>query len=135
VTTVRLHTDTPLSQPPSLQVGWHPDTFVFLAEGPAPYRLLAGSYAARRADYPVDAAMVRMRATHSDDWQPPAATLGEPVEAAGIAALTAPKVPYDWTRPLLWVVLIAGAAMVAGMAFSLLRRGSKDDGSNGGPAS
>ncbi|WP_266160166.1 DUF3999 family protein [Dyella silvatica] len=128
-TTLRLHTDTPLSQSPSLQVGWHPDTFVFLAEGPAPYRLLAGSYAARRADYPVDAVLQRLRATQSDDWQPPAASLGEPVDAAGIAALNAPKVPYDWTRPLLWVVLVAGAAMVAAMAFSLLRRGSKGDGS------
>ncbi|MFC5741140.1 DUF3999 family protein [Dyella tabacisoli] len=125
VAMLRLHTDTPLSQPPSLQVGWHPDTFVFLAEGPAPYRLLAGSYAARRGDYAVDVAIDRLRATQSDDWQPPAATLGEPVEAGGIAALTAPKVPFNWTRPLLWLVLVAAAAMVAAMAFSLLRRGSK----------
>ncbi|WP_158884464.1 DUF3999 family protein [Rhodanobacter sp. L36] len=125
---LRLHTDTPLAQAPALAVGWHPDTLVFLAEGAGPYSLLVGSYAARRGDYPVDAALEKMRpADAGGDWQPPQAMLGERSDAGGAAALLAPKVPYDWTKPLLWIVLVGGALLVAGMALSLLRQSKRDD--------
>ena len=123
---LRLHTDTPLSQPPSLRVAWRPDVFVFLAEGDAPYSLLAGSYAARRGDYPVEAALERLRPAGAD-WQPPLAMLGAVSDAAGASALMAPKTPYDWTRSLLWLVLIGGALLVAGMAWSLLRQARRGD--------
>lgn len=125
---LRLHTDTPLSQPPTLQVAWRPDVFVFLAEGSGPYSLLAGSYAARRSNYPLSTAMEHIRPVDAgSQWQPPLATLGNPVDAAGPGALLAPKPPFDWTRPLLWLVLIGGALVVAGMAWSLLRPSSGDD--------
>lgn len=124
---LRLHTDTPLPQAPALAVAWLPDEFVFLAEGGGPYRLLAGSYAARRADYPVAVALDSLRATHPDGWQPPLAALGARSDAGGPLALAAPKVPYDWTKPLLWVVLVAGALAVGGMALSLLRQSKRDD--------
>lgn len=121
---LRLHTDTPLSRPPSLRVAWQPDVFVFLAEGDGPYSLLAGSYVARRGDYPVDAALerIRPRGAAGTPWQPPLAMLGGVSDAAGASALLAPKTPYDWSRPLLWLVLIGGALLVAGMAWSLLRQ-------------
>jgi hypothetical protein len=126
---LRLHTGTPLAQAPTLAVGWHPDVFVFLAEGAAPYSLLAGSYAARRGDYPVDAALEKMRSADvGNDWQPPRAALGDRSDAGGAAALLAPKVPHDWSRPLLWIVLIGGALLVAWMALSLLRQSKRDDG-------
>jgi len=125
---LRLHTDTPLSQPPSLQVAWQPDVFVFLAEGSGPYSLLAGSYAARRSDYPLATALERIRpADAGAHWQPPLATLGAASDAAGPAALLAPKPPFDWTHPLLWLVLIGGALAVAGMAWSLLRQPRRED--------
>ncbi|WP_266167848.1 DUF3999 family protein [Dyella subtropica] len=124
---LRLHTDTPLPQAPALAVAWLPDEFVFLAEGGGPYRLLAGSYAARRADYPVTAALDSMRATQPEGWQPPLAALGERSDAGGPQALAAPKVPYDWTKPLLWLVLVAGALAVGGMALSLLRQSKRED--------
>lgn len=125
---LRLHTDTPLAQPPTLLLAWHPDTFVFLAEGAGPYSLLAGSYAARRGEYPVDAALAKMRPTDADaNWQPPIARLGVRSDAGGPAALLAPKVPYDWTKPLLWIVLIGGALLVAWMALSLLRQSKRDN--------
>lgn len=127
---VRLHSETPLAQAPAVSAAWLPPQYVFMAEGSGPYRLLVGSYAARRGNYPVDEAVERMRANHGEDWQPPVAALGQRVDAAGPAALVAPKVPYDWTRPLLWVVLIAGALLVAGMALSLLR----NSGRNGNPS-
>ena len=125
---LRLHTDTPLSQPPSLQVAWQPDVFVFLAEGSGPYSLLVGSHAARRSDYPLATALERIRpADARTHWQPPLATLGAQADAAGPAALLAPKAPFDWSRPLLWLVLIGGALVVAGMAWSLLRQSRRED--------
>jgi hypothetical protein len=44
----------------------------------------------------------------------------------GPDALLAPKLPYDWTRPVLWVVLILGALLIAGMAWSLLKQSRGD---------
>ncbi len=131
---LRLHTDTPLAQAPTLSVAWHPDVFVFLAEGAGPYSLLAGSYAGQRGDYPVDAALEKMRSADGSAWQPPLATLGARSDAGGADALLAPKVPYDWSKPLLWVVLIGGALLVAGMALSLLRSSKRGDESADRPA-
>ncbi|MGP1665046.1 MAG: DUF3999 family protein, partial [Rhodanobacter sp.] len=119
---LRLHTDTPLAQPPTLSVAWRPDVFVFLAEGSAPYSLLVGSHAARRADYPLQLALERVRIAGDAHWQPPLAALGAVSDAAGPTALVAPKPPFDWTRPLLWLVLIGGALAVMAMAWSLLRQ-------------
>jgi hypothetical protein len=124
---LRLHTDTPLAQPPTLHVAWRPDVFVFLAEGGGPYSLLAGSHAARRGDYPLQVALDRIRPTDAGaGWQLPQAALGPPVVAAGPAALLAPKRPFDWTRLLLWLVLAGGALAVAAMAWSLLRQSRRD---------
>ncbi|TCV93151.1 uncharacterized protein DUF3999 [Luteibacter rhizovicinus] len=119
---IRLHSSVALRKPPKLAAGWVPDRFVFLPEGKAPYRLLAGSYMARRPDYPVTDAITSLRTANGEDWKPAVATIGPRQDAAGPSALEAPKVPYDWTKPLLWVVLIGGAALVAGMAVSLLRK-------------
>jgi len=124
---LRVHSDTPLADAPTLRVGWVPPQFVFLSEGSAPYRLLAGSYAARRGDYPVDEALSRLRSEHGEPWLPPLAALGPRTDEAGPSALDAPKVPYDWTKPLLWAVLALGALVVGGMAFSLLRQGREGE--------
>jgi hypothetical protein len=130
---LRLHTDTPLPHPPALAVAWHADVFVFLADGTGTYSLLAGSYAARRGDYPVDAALEKMRPSDANgDWQPPLATLGARRDVGGAEALLAPKVPFDWTKPLLWIVLIGGALLVAGMALSLLRQSKRSSDSSSG---
>jgi len=127
ITHLRVRSDTPLSGAPVLQVGWMPAQFVLLPEGSAPFRLLAGSYAARRGDYPVDEAVSRLRSTNGDGWEPPVAALGPRMDEAGPQALEAPKVPYDWTKPLLWVVLVLGALGVAWMAYSLLKQGRQDE--------
>lgn len=124
---LRVHSDTPLADAPTLRVGWVPPQYVFLPEGNAPYRFLAGSYAARRGDYPVDEALSRLQSQHGETWQPPVAQLGPRTDEAGPSALEAPKVPYDWTKPLLWVVLALGALVVGGMAFSLLRHSVRGD--------
>jgi hypothetical protein len=123
---LRVHVDTALAAPPTLVVGWEPDQFMFMAEGHAPYRLLAGSYAARRGDYPMTASLEKLRDAKAGDWLPPVAGLGARSDAGGPNALLAPKLPYDWTRPVLWLVLILGALLIAGMAWSLLKQSRGD---------
>ncbi len=126
---LRLHVETPLAQPPTLHVAWRPDVFVFLAEGSGPYSLLAGSYAARRGDYPLQDALERLRRSGAGtDWQPPLATLGATSIAGGPAALLVPKPPFDWTRMLLWLVLIGGSLAVAAMAWNLLQQSRREGG-------
>lgn len=124
---LRLHSETPLAAAPVLTIGWLPPQYFFMAEGGGPYRLLAGSYASRRGEYPVAEAWSRLRAKYGESWTPPAATLGARVDDMGAEALSAPKVPYDWTRPLLWGVLVVGALAVAGMALSLLRQAKRNE--------
>lgn len=116
---VRVQIDTELSRPPQLEVSWRPDVFVFLAQGQGPYRLLAGSRTARRGLYPVTAALKELRQNKPVGWQPPMATPGPRMRAAGLAAL---DTPFDWTRVLLWAVLVAGGLLVIALGIGLLRQ-------------
>ena len=112
--------------PPLLRLGYRPEVVVFLAEGDAPFTLLAGSARSSRQDAPLPQLVEALRAERGRDWQPAAATLGPRRQAAGDAALQPAKPPVDWTRWLLWGVLVAGALLVAGFALSLLRGKSRD---------
>jgi hypothetical protein len=120
----RIESRTPMATPPQLTLSFRPDSFVFLAEGGGPYSLGVGSSRARRAEYPVDAALASLRATLGKDWQPPIAALGSARVSGGEAALLPAPPPTPWRRWLLWAVLIGGAVLIAGFALSLLR-GSK----------
>lgn len=105
---------------PLLRLGYGPETVVFLAEGQPPFALLAGSARASRPASPLPQLVDALRAARGKDWQPAAATLGARQQQAGDAALQAlPRA--DWKRWLLWTLLVAGAALVAGFAISLLR--------------
>ena len=124
--TWRVEPATPLEQTPSLRVAFRPDRFVFLAQGSGPYRLVAGSARARRADYPVDTALAQLRTKLGADWQPPLATFGARVELQGEHAFTAAPAPRDWKTWLLWAVLVGAAGLIGGLALSLLK--SRDEG-------
>ena len=105
---------------PRLRLGYRPETVVFLAEGRPPFALLAGSARAMRPASPLPQLVDALRVARGKDWQPAAATLGPRQQQAGEAALQ-PLPRADWTRWLLWALLVAGAALVAGLAISLLR--------------
>ncbi|SDO02950.1 Protein of unknown function [Halomonas shengliensis] len=116
----RLLTDTTRpGPPPRLRLGYTPERVVFLAEGEAPWRLVAGSAQAVRQPAAVAAVLESLRARHGEAWQPAGACLGARETLAGETALTPPR---DWTRWLLWGVLIAGTLLVGGLALRLLRR-------------
>ena len=116
--------DTPTSHAPTLELGYVPDRFVFLAQGAeGPYRLIAGSATTRHGDAPVDVALGQLRASAGNDWTPPLAALGARSDLQGEKALAAepPPAPQRWKTWLLWIVLVAAAAIVASLALSLLR--------------
>lgn len=103
---------------PTLRLGYRPEVAVFLAEGRAPYSLVAGSARAERADSPLPQLVAVLRRQHGADWQPSPAYLGAPTLLAGEAALQPSR---DWTAWLLWAVLALGALVVAVFALGLLR--------------
>lgn len=108
--------------PPILKLGYRPEALVFLAQGTPPYRLVAGSTRARRADSPLPDLLANLRAQRGADWQPALARLGASSTLAGEAALQPVR---DWKTWLLWGVLALGALLVAGFALSLLRTSGK----------
>lgn len=106
---------------PQLRLGYQAESVVFLAQGAAPFVLAAGSGRAMRADAPLTDLLVAMRQQHGADWQvAPANLAATPVRLGDDAALQA-VTPRDWTRWLLWAVLLAGVLLVAGFAVRLLR--------------
>lgn len=111
---------------PVLRLGYRPEVVVFLAEGAPPFALLAGSARTSRQDAPLPQLVEALRTERGRDWQPATATLGARQQSAGAAALQPVTPPVDWTRWLLWGVLVAGALLVAGFAFSLLRGKPRD---------
>jgi hypothetical protein len=125
INALRIDSQTPLQSPPHVVVGLRPARLEFLAQGKAPYLLAVGSATARRPDYPIEAAFASLRARLGSDWQPGRAELGDSRAQAGAVALQAPAAPFDWKRGVLWIVLIGAAAVVGGIALSLLRRGAE----------
>lgn len=108
--------------PPTLRLGYRPETVVFLAQGPAPYRLVAGSARASHDDSALAKLLDALRDQRGPGWQPARAELGGPQPLAGAAALTPPR---DWKTWLLWGVLGLGALLVAWLALAALRKPHK----------
>lgn len=105
----------PLTQAPTLVLGYQPDRFVMLAQGEGPFVLVAGSARATREDYPVQAALA------ASPSPPQSATLGARGESGGAQAL-ATKRGEDWQGWLLWAVLGLGAGLVLVASLRVLRQ-------------
>lgn len=118
----RLSSRTPGGVVPTLRLGYRPEVVVFVAQGPAPYALVAGSARAQRAQAPIPQLVDALRMQHGSDWQPADATLSTPAVLAGANALAPAPLRRDWKAWLLWSVLVAGVLVVAAFASSLLRK-------------
>lgn len=121
IRTLRLDSATPLASPPDLVVGYRPARLLFLAEGQGPFLLAVGSARERYPDYPIEPALESLRARFGGDWQPATAELGDSRASAGAEALRPAQPPVHWRNWLLWSVLVGAAAIVGGIAISLLR--------------
>jgi uncharacterized protein DUF3999 len=96
---------------PQLTVEWVPHEIVFVARGAGPFYLAYGSSAAQPAAVslsmlPKDAAIAP-------------ASLSAPETSGGDSLLLPPKAAFPWRTPLLWAVLIVGAALLGWMAYRL----------------
>jgi len=111
---------------PVLRLGWRPDRVVFLAQGRAPYQLVAGNARAEEdIAHGVGVSALRGNAiTNGTPWQPSEARLGARQVRAGESAYQPPPelpTPRDWKTWILWAVLIVGSGIVAWFALSVLR--------------
>lgn len=115
----RIEPSVALARVPTLGMDYRPESWLLLTHGRGPFVVAAGSGAARRGDYPLEALVGQVRARYGRDWHPAEAVLGPMREAGGDAALAA----YDPARRrtwLLWGVLVLAAAAVMAMAWRLL---------------
>jgi hypothetical protein len=114
-----------LGAAPVVRLYYRPDRFLIAQRGPAELILLAGHRTALRPSYPVDALMNDLRERFGERWSPAPAKVGARTEIKGLAALKAPPPPPPYRKWALWIALVAGAAVIAWMALSLLKE-SKD---------
>lgn len=101
-----------------LRLGWLPTDLVFVAQGRAPYRLVAGSAAQARAPQPLGADARGLWSAGTGVTG--VAHLGPRFELAGERALR-PSLTRDWRSHLLWALLGFGVLAVLWMAAQLLR--------------
>ncbi|WP_305806169.1 DUF3999 family protein [Stenotrophomonas sp. YIM B06876] len=109
------------AEAPLLRLGYRPGSVVFLAQGRAPYLLVAGSANVTNTQAALDPMLAALRARNGAQWQPAIATPGAGAVRAGDVAYQPAKAPRNWKNGVLWAVLVLGALAVAGFAFSLLR--------------
>lgn len=117
-----------LPQAPVLQLSYRPDRFVVLPQGDAPYVLAAGSRRAERADYPIDS-LLASGTIQRDAAMLPVASLGIMETAGGQRALTPAAADeieagmrWQW---VLWLVLVAGVALVIWITIRAFRTPQK----------
>ena len=102
---------------PALHFGWIAQRIVFAARGEPPFRLAFGNRDAPRASYPIASLVPGYKSSHADEL--PSARLAAP-DAGGV--VPAPPVDRpDYRRWSLWGVLLLAVAVLAVMAYRLVR--------------
>jgi hypothetical protein len=96
---------------PNLVVEWVPHEVVFVARGPEPFYVAYGNATADSAAVSLEVLPKNVAVA--------SASLSEPQPLGGDDRLTPPPEPYAWKTAFLWAVLVAGAALLAWMAFRL----------------
>ena len=106
-----------------LTLGWRPDRLLFIAQGEAPWQLVAGNAGDAENDFPQARRFSdpEMRKLLEDAGPVGAATLGTREELGGPLRLEPARSPA-WRRWMLWLGLVAGVLLVSGMAWRLLRQ-------------
>jgi hypothetical protein len=113
------------SEPPEMRLAVRGAQVVFLARGSAPYKLVVGGETARSAALPLDVLipnyepkrLLTLGRASAPDVLPAAISVSPAVQSPGESA-------PGWKRFGLWAVLLLGVALLAAMAFSLLRNKS-----------
>lgn len=104
-----------------LEVGWRPDTLLFLAQGSAPYTLATGRAASAETGYPQQSTYgVRSITSLATDNRQATATLGPRYSLGGAGQLHIEETT-DWRTLILWFGLALGVGFVGFMAIRILR--------------
>ncbi|MGB5248571.1 MAG: DUF3999 family protein [Gammaproteobacteria bacterium] len=108
--------------PPRLELGWRPDTLLFVAQGEGPYTLATGRARDHDEHYPQDRIMGdrALIVLARKNGPPGMATLG-PRYPLGGSDLLQVATPIDWQTVALWIALILGVLAVIVMAVRVLR--------------
>ncbi|MFT5658770.1 MAG: hypothetical protein ACI9KN_002051 [Gammaproteobacteria bacterium] len=126
----RFHFDQPTdilpSQLPELALGWEPSQIAFIAQGPGPFRLLVGCTEV------VDSMSHNSYLTNADDENAQRVELMPEVDNNRTVAKRPVIDPHneslDWVKILLWIVLLAGVALMVFMAVQLSKKMKADQG-------
>jgi hypothetical protein len=118
----RLESEPALARAPVLEIEYRPDRYMLLAQGEAPFRLVAGSARVVRPDYPLAGMLVELRRARGQDWLPPEVRPGPGATLGGEAALRPHDPGVSLLRLLLWAVLMGGALLLLLMVRALLRK-------------
>jgi len=105
-----------------LEIGWRPDTLLFLAQGPAPYTLVTGRARDAHEGYPQHAlyGMHSIAGLATDVGRAASATLGPRYSLGGAGQLQVED-SIDWQTLILWLALALGVGFVGFMAVRILR--------------
>jgi hypothetical protein len=108
--------------PIQLEIGWRPDSLLFLAQGSPPFTLVAGRVRDADDGFPQqriygDRSIVNLAA---DDGRASAARLGPRYSLGGAESLRDSPAP-DWRKVALWLGLTLGVAFVGVMAVRVVR--------------
>jgi hypothetical protein len=114
-----------------LEVGWRPDTLLFLAQGPAPFTLAAGRAADAETGFPQQSTYgVTSIASLATDNRQATATLGTRYSLGGADQLQIEEVT-DWRTVILWLGLALGVGFVGFMATRILRETGNQETTDG----
>jgi hypothetical protein len=112
------HPDTQMQ----LQLGWRPDSLLFVAQGAAPFTLAIGRDAALAERFPQERLLggVPVAELAEDNGHVVTAVLGERFPLDG-KVREMPRVPVEWRTIVLWAALVLAVLFVAALAIRLMR--------------
>ena len=126
----RIEFEQPFSGPllPEMKINWHASEVYFLAQGKPPYILAFGSsredLRLQNTSFAQDQAL-RTGATETEIGEP----LNNEITVVSTKEIEREEISSDreWERYVVWVVLVLGALLLAGIALKLLKSGAPDE--------
>ena len=102
-------------------LGYTPQEMLFVARGSSPYLLAYGNGKMADPPYTRKTAAFQSLAANSDQDIINNAEIGQRIILGGEKMLVVPT-PSPWRKWILWLVLLGGVALLAAMAWSLMRK-------------
>ena len=111
---------------PVLELGWIPQSLLFVARGEGPFLIAYGNAGRRSVNHRVDDLLARFSNSRREQTVFPRATVGSQIVLGGEGKLKTS--PVDLRKSLLWGVLVLAVLVLAWMALHLFRQISRREG-------